>query len=103
MWGDSVAGPGFVRHGHGHANASVQQPMRLLRRTLAVSVLGAVCFLVPLGTSSGAVRDGTSSAHMAVAQQQCSDSRYSGTRDPANPLELSPAPGSDPLSGAHLF
>src|SRR5947209_15723442 len=77
--------------------------MRLLRRTLAVSVLGAVCFLVPLGTSSGAVRDGTSSAHMAVAQQQCSDSQYSGTRDPANPLELSPAPGSDPLSGAHLF
>jgi hypothetical protein len=41
-------------------------------------------------------------AHAAYVPQ-CSDSQFSATRDPSNPLELPTAPGSNPLSGAHLF
>ena len=38
----------------------------------------------------------------AAARQQCAD-RYSAKRDPANPLALATAPGSDPLTGASFF
>ncbi len=34
---------------------------------------------------------------------QCSDSQYSPARDPANPLALPSAPGSNPLNGANFF
>ncbi len=38
----------------------------------------------------------------AAARQQCADP-YSAKRDPANPLALAAAPGSDPLTGASFF
>jgi hypothetical protein len=41
------------------------------------------------------------SSHAAEAQQ-CAEP-YPATRDPANPLDLPVAPGSDPLNGARFF
>ncbi len=40
-------------------------------------------------------------AHQAAAQQ-CADP-YPATRDPSNPLDLSPPPGANPLNGAQFF
>jgi hypothetical protein len=44
----------------------------------------------------------TPSGHAADYAQQCAEP-YDAGRDPANPLDLPTAPGSDPLSGARFF
>ena len=60
----------------------------------------AAAITISLGESAAA---GTSvRVHEAYAQQ-CPDSQYPATRDPANPLDLATPPGPDPLHGAHLF
>jgi hypothetical protein len=41
-------------------------------------------------------------SHAAQYAQECGEP-YSSVRDPANPLDLATAPGSDPLTGAHFF
>jgi len=72
--------------------------------SLAGLVIVGVIVTVSVSTAWSSARAGRRSvfAHAAFAQQ-CSDSQYSATRDPSNPLELPSPPGSNPLQGAHLF
>jgi endoglucanase len=72
--------------------------------TLAVIAAITVAFA---GTSAAATSDPIAHADAgpiahAAAQKQC-DQQYPAQRDPSNPLDLSVAPGSDPLNGANFF
>jgi hypothetical protein len=62
--------------------------------------------LVAVSLSAAAIYAAPAVAHSAEpsahAASGCADP-YSSTRDPANPLDLSTAPGSDPLTGAKFF
>jgi endoglucanase len=73
-------------------------PRNLLRS------LVACLFALLVATSSvlaarAQARTDVPQAHDA---QQCAEP-YSGQRDQSNPLDLSQAPGADPLTGAHFF
>jgi endoglucanase len=78
-------------------NASLRRPRGLIRASLVVSTLFSTAAMVL--PSAAAAR--TPVAH-AARSQQCS-MPYSGTRNPANPLDLPVAPGSNPLNGARFF
>ena len=66
---------------------------------LGVVTASATALAVALSAPSGqALR-----SHAATLTPQCPDAQFSATRDPANPLELPVAPGSNPLGGAHFF
>jgi hypothetical protein len=70
-----------------------------IRRLTAALAFSAVLAVGVLTLSAG----GTP-ASAAAAGTNCSGSGYSATRDPANPLALSPAPpAGDPLRGAKLW
>ncbi len=58
------------------------------------AVIVAVAFGVPTAAAA--------TVHQTL-QPSCSDSQYSATRDPSNPLELPSPPGANPLNGAHFF
>jgi endoglucanase len=57
--------------------------------------------LIAAGVGAGEATAGTARARMAT-RQHCPEP-YPATRDPANPLDLSTAPGADPLTGARYF
>jgi endoglucanase len=63
--------------------------------------LPVLATLSPSPASAGAARG---HRHRGGAVRSCADpNRYPAARDPANPLVLPRAPGSDPLTGANLF
>jgi endoglucanase len=72
--------------------------LRILRRwgvTLTLIAIAGTLLLSAPGRARPSI------AHAAFAQQ-CPEP-FSSTRDPTNPLDLSTAPGSDPLRGARFF
>ena len=64
--------------------------------TLAVLVAGFLCALLPHAASAAA------RAPVAHAAKTGCASPYPAKRDPSNPLDLSVAPGSNPLNGARF-
>jgi endoglucanase len=64
--------------------------------TLAVLVAGFLCALLPHGASAAGRAPVAHSAKTGCA------SPYPAKRDPSNPLDLSVAPGSNPLNGARF-
>jgi endoglucanase len=76
-------------------SGSIARPWRSLA-VLAILAAGCLFALLPHGARA-AVR--VPVAHSAAAA--CA-SPYPATRDPANPLDLPTAPGSNPLNGAHF-
>ncbi len=78
------------------------RPYRVVASAAAVlTLLAAACAAVMSGgLARAAARTGAApAAHMAAV---C-PTGHGSHRDPANPLALSRAPGSDPLTGAHFF
>jgi hypothetical protein len=77
--------------------ASVRRKGRVVSSLAGLAVvITTVAFGVP------AAAPGAAPVHQTF-QPVCSDSQYSATRDPSNPLELPSPPGPNPLNGAHFF
>ncbi|HEY3726855.1 MAG TPA: glycoside hydrolase family 6 protein [Solirubrobacteraceae bacterium] len=66
----------------------------------AITVAAASAATAHVGGPAGPA--GAAPIAQAAGQQQCAEP-YSTTRDPANPLALPVAPGSNPLQGAKFF
>src|ERR1700733_14251803 len=90
-------------HRAGNIRLRMRRPARLA--LLAVVLLaGASMTLAATALSRQSAPlafDGEPIAHADLAQQ-CPEP-YPATRDPSNPLDLSTAPGPDPLNGARFF
>ncbi|MGA2011192.1 MAG: glycoside hydrolase family 6 protein [Solirubrobacteraceae bacterium] len=78
--------------------------VRAGRRMLAVTAGLTIAVVWAVSASGAGTPAGRAIAIRAHAAdvQQCADP-HSSTRDQANPLDLAPAPGADPLTGAHFF
>ena len=92
-----------LRRERGHLGARLWRRLGASALVAVVLGLGAVALAAgPAGAhATGSTAAAAPTAHAAFAQQ-CADP-YSAQRDPANPLALATAPGSDPLTGAHFY
>jgi endoglucanase len=72
-------------------------------RTLLRNILACLCaLLVPAATALAGPAQASSHVPQAHGAQQCGEP-YSAQRNSSNPLELSQAPGANPLTGARFF
>lgn len=79
---------------------------RLAGAVAALALVAALVSTSQAATHRGAVRESAAPGTAARAGgAACADpdTGYSGQRNPANPLALATAPGSDPLTGARFF
>ncbi|MBV9818651.1 MAG: glycoside hydrolase family 6 protein [Solirubrobacterales bacterium] len=88
--------PRAAAHHHHHRACRPRRPLR----TGALAVL--TCLLAGLTVLAAGASAQRLRPRLAGGRQQCADP-YSSIRNPANPLDLAQAPGSDPLNGAQFF